>query len=61
MTEVVVRQYTRRKPEKKPDPFQSEIDRLLAMRRGELTDRPVSKAAHVLKSLAKFIGVEISP
>lgn len=52
---IKVRQHTRRKPAKKPDPFQSEIDRLLAVRRGE---RPVSAYAAVFRKLARAIGLE---
>lgn len=64
MTTTLVRQHHRRKPAK-PAAYVAKHEQLRAdveaIRRGELQDRPVSKAAHVLKSLAKFIGVEVSP
>jgi hypothetical protein len=59
---IQVSAHSRRKPAK-PAAYVAKHEQLRAdveaIRRGELTDRPVSKAAHVLKSLAKFIGVEI--
>ncbi len=61
---IQVRQHHRRKPSKPPqyirihEMLRSDVE---AMRRGELRDRPVSAVAHVFKTLAKAIGLEMRP